>query len=111
MKLAILNCLKSNRVCTGAACLKALSERTHSFAPYAGEEIELTAFLRCNGCGTSPREDAGIVEKLDRLQSIGTQVLHLGLCTNKKGTGECPTITQMAQMAQERGIRVVRGTH
>lgn len=111
MKLAILNCLNSNRVCTGAACLQALNERKKSFTPYQGQEIELTAFMRCNGCGVDPEEDAGIIEKMDRLQQIGTEVLHVGICTAKKDSGECPTITKMIEMAEQRGIRVVRGTH
>ena len=111
MKLAMLNCLKSNRVCTGAACLQALNERKKSFAQYKGQNIELTAFMRCNGCDIDPEGDKGIIEKMDRLQKIGTEVLHVGVCTVKKEGGECPTITKMIEMAQQRGIRVVRGTH
>ena len=48
-KLAMLCCLKSNRRCTGAACLSTLNDRTRSFAPYEGQEVTLTAFARCNG--------------------------------------------------------------
>lgn len=48
---------------------------------------------------------------MDRLQKIGTEVLHVGACTVKKDSGECPTITKMIKMAQQRGIRVIRGTH
>ena len=107
----MLNCLKSNRVCTGAACLQALNERKKSFAQYKGQNIELTAFMRCNGCDIDPEGDKGIIEKMDRLQKIGTEVLHVGVCTVKKEGGECPTITKMIEMAQQRGIRVVRGTH
>lgn len=49
-KLAMLCCLKSNRRCTGAACLSTLNDRTRSFAAYEGQEVTLTAFARCNGC-------------------------------------------------------------
>ena len=64
-KLAMLCCLKSNRRCTGAACLSTLNDRTRSFAPYEGQEVTLTAFARCNGCEAGI--DEGFQEKLDRL--------------------------------------------
>ena len=64
-KLAMLCCLKSNRRCTGAACLSTLNDRTRSFAAYEGQEVTLTAFARCNGCEAGL--DEGFQEKLDRL--------------------------------------------
>ena len=33
-RIAMLNCLKTNRVCAGAACLKAFYERTRAFERY-----------------------------------------------------------------------------
>ena len=110
MKIAILNCLKANDVCTGEACLTALRERSGAFSAYRCRDAELAAFLRCNGCGGDPERDPGMLEKLDRLRAIGTDTLHLGVCTVLDGA-ECPTITKLAEMAEKRGIRVVRGTH
>ena len=49
-KIIMLNCLRANQVCTGAACLKAFNERTRTFAQYGEEELFLQAFFRCNGC-------------------------------------------------------------
>ena len=49
-KIAILSCLKSNDVCAGCACLTAFNKRIRSFAPYEGEDLELTAFMRCSPC-------------------------------------------------------------
>ena len=66
-KIAILTCIKSNSVCTGASCLKAMNERTRSFAPYKGEPLQLMAFLHCNGCACDYDTDPGFLEKLERL--------------------------------------------
>ena len=45
-KIIMLNCLRANQVCTGAACLKAFNERTRTFAQYGEEELFLQAFFR-----------------------------------------------------------------
>lgn len=110
MKLAMLNCLKSNTVCIGAVCLRAFLQREKSFADYTEESVELVAFMRCNGCGKPVEKDAGMLEKMDRLKSIGVDVVHLGVCTKNNGV-ECDTITRIAQCLSQRGIKVVRGTH
>lgn len=82
--------------CTGAACLSTLNDRTRSFAPYEGQEVTLTAFARCNGCEAGI--DEGFQEKLDRLVEEGTQVVHLGKCTDRKDTGPCPVIAQARRL-------------
>lgn len=110
-KIAMLNCLKANDVCSGAACLRAFNQRTASFERYGEEELELVAFMRCNGCKGAPANDAGMAQKLQRLVSIGTQVLHVGVCTQTKEKEECALITGMLQTLQAQGIQVVRGTH
>ena len=51
MKIAMLNCLNANEVCTGAGCLRAFNSRTRHFADYGDEPLELIAMARCNGCG------------------------------------------------------------
>ena len=111
MKIAMLNCLRANEVCAGCACLSAFYQRRAAFARYAGTEVELAAFLRCNGCGRPPEEDAGMLEKLDRLKAEGVETVHLGVCTREKGGEECPTITALGRLLEIRGISVVRGTH
>jgi len=110
-KIAMLNCLNSNRVCAGAACMNALNNRKASFETYNGEEVELVAFMRCNGCGKELEEDAGMQEKLERLISIGTDILHIGVCTNNKQKEECALITAAADIMESKGVKVVRGTH
>lgn len=110
MKIAILNCLKANEVCAGAACLKAFNGKTRHFESYGEEALELVAMARCNGC--SAGIDKGFREKLDRMISEGAQAVHLGVCTRRHDTGEeCPTITQAAAYLESKGIRVIRGTH
>ena len=101
-KIAILTCIKSNSVCTGASCLKAMNERTRSFAPYKGEPLQLMAFLHC---------DPGFLEKLERLEQIGVEIVHAGICTRKHDGSECPQITKILSKMEEKGMKVVRGTH
>lgn len=110
-KIAMLNCLKANQVCTGAACLQAWNRREKSFSRYVDEPVELVAFLRCNGCQKDPIWDKGILEKLDRLQAIGVDVVHAGVCTKRPDDSRCPTIQCILTMLEERGISWVDGTH
>ena len=48
-KIVMLNCLRANSVCTGAACLQAFNAKTKTFARYGDEPLELVAFFRCKG--------------------------------------------------------------
>lgn len=41
----------------------------------------------------------------------GTQVVHLGKCTDRKDTGPCPVIAQAAAYLTSKGIRIVHETH
>ena len=110
MKIAMLNCLKANSVCTAAACLKALNNRKAHFEEYAGKDVELVALARCSGCDAGI--DEGFREKLDRIVSEGVEVCHFGVCTVKKETGaECPVITEAGEYLEKKGVRLVRGTH
>ena len=79
-KIAILTCLRANDVCAGCGCLNAFYDRKRHFDRYADEEIRLTAFMRCSRClreGGDPMDDAGFVEKLERLIAEGTEVVQL----------------------------------
>ena len=110
MKIAILNCLKANEVCTGAGCLRAFNSGTRHFEQYGGEPLTLVAMGRCNGCDAGI--DKGFREKLDRIVSEGAEACHLGVCTIRSDTKEeCPTITEAADYLQAKGVRIVRGTH
>ena len=111
MKIAILNCLKANEVCAGCSCLKAFHTRTHAFQRYEGQDIELCAFLRCNGCSSMPESDSGMLEKLDRLKEEGVDAVHLGVCTHLPDGSLCPNIQTIISLLSERGIPVIDGTH
>ena len=104
--LAMLCCLDANDVCTGAGCLRALRERRGGFACYEGQETELLAFLRCSHCSTPLEEDAGMQEKLERLVSIGTQAVHIGVCAQPKGE-KCPYMAANAKWLEDHGIQVI----
>ena len=113
-RIAILACLRANDVCAGCGCLSALQDRTRHFERYAGEDVRLVAFMRCSHCireGGSPMDDAGFVEKLERLVSEGTGVVHVGVCAGKGPADACPGMARMTREFQARGIEVVWGTH
>lgn len=110
MKIAILNCLMANDVCAGEACLKSFNTKSRHFAEYGDTPLELVAMARCNGCGKGI--DEGFREKLERIVSEGAEVCHLGVCTRHgEEKKECRTITEAAAWLEERGVRIVRGTH
>ncbi len=112
-QIAILTCRKACNVCTGASCLRAWNAKEKGFSRYAGEDVSLAAFFHCNDCGTDPENDKGMIEKLDRLQKIGVERVHTGICTvtDRETMTWCPTIEKIAEMLRERGIEVVQGTH
>ena len=75
-KIVMLNCLRANSVCTGAACLQAFNAKTKTFARYGDEPLELVAFFRCNGCDV-PQDDAGMEEKIERLLQLRPDAAHI----------------------------------
>lgn len=112
-RIALLTCLDACKVCTGASCLEAWNRRGRHFARYAREDVEVSAFLRCNGCGTDPETDDGMREKLDRLEKIGVDTVHIGVCAVRdREIGElCPTIEKIRKMLRNRGIDTIVGPH
>lgn len=48
-RIGILTCLHAGEICTGASCLRAFAERKYFFEGY-GEDTQLLAFMKCNGC-------------------------------------------------------------
>lgn len=112
-KIAILTCLDACQVCTGASCLNAWNRKARHFVPYAEEDASLEAFFHCNGCDKDPETDRGMAEKLDRLQGIGVETVHIGVCAvkDREAGTLCPTIVKIQGMLRHRGIRTVLGTH
>ena len=112
-KIAILACLNANRVCTGAGCLRAFNEKTGSFARYEDAPLRLMAFFHCPGCGKSRAQDEGTLEKLERLEKIGVQYVHVGVCgmTDAKHDVLCPTMQALVELLRQRGMEIVLRTH
>ena len=96
-RIAILRCLQSNDVCTGAACMQALHKKTGAFAMYGDEPLELEAFWSCNGCGDCKLKN------------------HVGVCTkHRNDKGEkvtCRKIVEICERLRAGGIKIVDGTH
>ena len=114
-KIAILRCLKSNDVCTGASCLSALHNRKGSFAEY-DDELQLVAFMTCNGCGdVALKNEKGMQEKLKMIERLAPDALHVGVCTKcKDGTGiyrTCPQIETILCEVRKMNIKILVGRH
>jgi predicted metal-binding protein len=107
MKIAILHCRKSMDVCTGAACFKAYNHDLASFAQYAGDRPELAAFFDCGGCGIDRAQNAGVLEKLERLKSEGVEKVHVGVCVGHK----CPEREEILALLDRYGLPYEFGTH
>lgn len=112
-KIAVLTCIKACKFCTGASCLQAWNDKSRGFAEYAEEDAMLMAFAHCNGCDSDPATDRGMLEKLDRLQKLGVERVHTGVCTlqGRDNPTECPKITQIRELLHQRGIETIYGTH
>ena len=115
-RVAILRCLHSNVICTGAACLNAYFKRLGSFSIYGQEELQLVAFWTFNGCNDCClKNEACMEEKIQRIISLQTEVIHIGLCTEQKDDNGkkqiCPTIQKICQRLRRSGITIVKGTH
>lgn len=77
-RIVILRCLRSNNVCTGAACMRAFNTKSGAFARYGEEPLELEAYWSCNGCGDCRFEHhAGIEEKLERIMALSRMLCML----------------------------------
>ena len=113
-KIGTLTCLHSNDVCARVGCLSAFAQRKDFFKDYP-QDVLLAAMMTCNGCKNvnplDPEEDGGILEKIDRLVSIDISAVHVGACRLDRNQKECPRITRICQMIENRGIQVIRGTH
>ncbi|MDO4177805.1 MAG: CGGC domain-containing protein [Phascolarctobacterium sp.] len=111
-RIAILRCLHSNDVCTGAACLAAFNAKSQSFEAYKDEGAELVAFWSCDGCKEMRFNNPhGLEEKIHRIETLHVDVLHLGVCTKNRHGEECPITTKIAEELEGKGIKIVRGTH
>ena len=109
-KIAILSCLNASSVCSGAACFKAVNDRTKSFEIYKEEDVEIIAFFHCNGCSCDYENDIEYKEKIDTVIKLKPDAVNIGKCTVTDGC-ECSIITKIAATISDSGIRVIRGTH
>ncbi len=106
-RIAILTCQKSAEKCCGTDCLKHLSERERSFAPYKGQHVRLAGFTTCSGCDADHRTDPGFGSKIEHLLKAGVSEVHIAACvTSEKKV--CPQRENIVRMLEESGLRVCR---
>lgn len=104
-KIVMLTCPHAETVCTGAGCFSALNGRTHRFREYGDEELQVSAFMKCSGCGHFPRQDKGLDEKIERILEIHPDAVHLGICCCSDGESKtlCKEVEMIAAILRERG--------
>lgn len=112
-KIVMLTCLRAETVCTGAGCFSALNGRTHRFREYGDEELQVSAFMKCSGCGHFPRQDKGLDEKIERILEIHPDAVHLGICCCSDGESKtlCKEVEMITAIFKKAGIPIVWGTH
>ena len=107
-RIVILRCLRSNNVCTGAACMRAFR--------YGEEPLELEAYWSCNGCGDCHfKYQEGIEEKLERIIGLKPDAVHVGVCVKQRTQDgqvvTCKTIEEICERLEAAGLTIVEGTH
>ncbi len=115
-RIVILRCLRSNNVCTGAACMRAFNTKSGAFARYGEEPLELEAYWSCNGCGDCHfKYQEGIEEKLERIIGLKPDAVHVGVCVkHRTQDGQvvtCKTIEEICERLEAAGLTIVEGTH
>ena len=108
-RIVILRCLRSNNVCTGAACMRAFNTKSGAFARYGEEPLELEAYWSCNGCGDCRFEhQAGIEEKLERIIGLKPDAVHVGVCVKPRTQDvqvvTCNTIEEICESLEAAGL-------
>ena len=91
----------------------ALNGRTYRFREYGDEELQVSAFMKCSGCGHFPRQDKGLDEKIEMILEIHPDAVHLGICCCSDGESKtlCKEVEMITAIFKKAGIPVVRGTH
>ena len=112
-KIAILTCLEAtSSVCASVGCFSAFNNKTGAFKPYLEEDIVLSGFFQCNGCGQNLSNDDGLKEKVERVISIKPDIIHVGICTKKRDSNKyCQTINELIAEFESHNIQIVFGTH
>lgn len=113
-KIVILHCLRAEENCTGAACFQAFNEKSGQFVRYRDEEVQIVAFMSCNGCRKLTLGDgSGLEEKVERILSIKPDVVHVGICckTRTDDNEYCPEALNLVDIFQAHGIEIIWGTH
>ena len=112
-KIVMLTCLKAETLCTGGGCFSAFYNRSHQFARYGKEEVQIGAFMKCSGCGHYPGKDRGLDEKIQYILAMKPDAVHLGICTCHDGKSRelCDEIKTVCELFEQNGITITRGTH
>ena len=88
-----------------------MNEQTRSFAPYKGEPLQLMAFLHCNGCACDYDTDRDFWKNWSAWSKSAWRLSTPVFAPESMMGSECPQITKILSKMEEKGMKVVRGTH
>jgi predicted metal-binding protein len=80
--IAIVNCLEVSKRCSGNGCIKAFNNKQGAFEKYEEENLVMTSFIQCSGCGEGVVED--LVTQCEELKKSNVKAIHLSSCIRSK---------------------------
>ncbi|MFR6110910.1 MAG: CGGC domain-containing protein [Dialister invisus] len=102
---------RAETVCTGAGCFSALNGRTHRFREYGDEELQVSAFMKCSGCGHFPGRIKDLMKNREDSEIHPTQFIWESAAAATESKTLCKEVEMIAAIFKRAGIPVVRGTH
>lgn len=104
-RIAVVRCETVSEVCPGVACFKAFNNRKQNFKTY--DDAEIIGYFTCGGC-----PGRRVSRLVDSLKKHGLDVVHLSSCMKLQGNyPPCPHYDEIRRNIENKGIRVVDGTH
>lgn len=103
-KVAIINCYKMSKNCSGLSCFNSINKKIDSFETYKEDGFEFVGFGHCNVCCTSTPD--AILTRAENLKKVGTDVIHISSCIKKN----CPNYNEFKNILSK-DFDIVDYTH
>jgi len=109
MKAGLIRCIQTDDICNTTLCLKAVREKTGSFADI--DDVEIICVNTCGGC---PGKKA--VSRAAEMARVGAEAIILSSCMyNGSPIGfKCPNYEKIKKSLKENlpnGVIIIDGSH
>ncbi|WP_142413675.1 CGGC domain-containing protein [Hathewaya massiliensis] len=105
MNIAILVCNKMTYECAAVGCFEAFNNKSKAFEIYKGKEVILKSLFHCNGCGKDLEKE--MEYKIKQLKNLNVETIHMARCIEV----ECNRYDKIKNFFEEKGFKVVKGSH